>query len=173
MDHEVDSLREIEEIASALSADAAASKPHQHAYVSPILFRGHARASWKLQTTLERHGLINLRLGEYVRYLSRVKPAIESVLNRNFEFNWDNSEEKSTSLPESQPIGGIYPQCYPHIPGCHGTSGTALAQKNPLLGGFRGALGYLRDGLKLSYGAGCGNRTHDLLITNQLLYQLS
>jgi len=101
-DHEVDSLREIEEIASALRADATAGKPHEYAYISPTLFRGHAKASWKLQTTLERYGLINLRLNEYARYLSKVKPAIESVLNREFAFNWDNPEEKSTSFVLSQ-----------------------------------------------------------------------
>jgi FRG domain len=95
---EVDSLKQIEEIAEDLLNKAISEKPDRHAYISPILFRGQARASWRLETTLERYGRSSLEFDEYIRYLSKVKPAIESVLGRAFSFNWNNPEEKSTKF---------------------------------------------------------------------------
>src|SRR3546814_2526714 len=61
----------------------------------------------------------------------------------------------------------------PRLAGCSGTPGTILAQKNPLLCGFRVNLGASWDGLKLVYGAGTRVRTGDLPLTRRLLYQLS
>src|SRR3546814_5097201 len=65
------------------------------------------------------------------------------------------------------------PQMPPRLAGCSGTPGTILAQKNPLLCGFRVNLGASWDGLKLVYGAGTRVRTGDLPLTRRLLYQLS
>jgi hypothetical protein len=48
-----------------------------------------------------------------------------------------------------------------------------IAQKNPPLCGFRAMLWMSLDGINWPFGAGSRNRTRDLLITNQLLYQLS
>ena len=101
-DFTVDSLQSIEEIAADLSAAAISEKPHEDSYVSPMLFRGQSRASYRLETTLERFGLVNFGFNDYVRYLSKVKPAIESMLDRRFAFKWDNPEDKGHAFILSQ-----------------------------------------------------------------------
>ena len=49
----------------------------------------------------------------------------------------------------------------------------AYAQKNPHFSGFSGVLWTRVDVLGLVHGAGNRNRTYDLIITNDALYQLS
>ena len=101
-DFTVDSLKRIEQIAADLIADARAGKPSEDSYVSPALFRGQSRSSYRLETTLERFGLVNFGFNDYVRYLSKVKPAIESMLDRKFAFKWDNPEDKGHAFILSQ-----------------------------------------------------------------------
>lgn len=101
-DHTVDSLKSIEQIVANLIAEAREGKPHEFSYVSPVLFRGQSRASYRLETTLERFGLVNLGLEDYVRYLAKVKPAIESLLDRKFSFKWDSPEEDGHTFVLSQ-----------------------------------------------------------------------
>jgi hypothetical protein len=101
-DFTVDSLQSVEQIAADLRAEAVTNKPHDLSYVSPTLFRGQSRASYRLETTLERFGLVNFGFNDYVRYLSKVKPAIESMLDRKFAFKWDNAEEKGHTFVLSQ-----------------------------------------------------------------------
>lgn len=45
---------------------------------SPLLFRGHADAEWKLQTTLERRNKSNMLFRDYYLAISRIKPQIEA-----------------------------------------------------------------------------------------------
>jgi len=45
---------------------------------SPLLFRGHADAEWKLQTTLERRNTSNMLFRDYYLAISRIKPQIEA-----------------------------------------------------------------------------------------------
>lgn len=54
-----------------------------------------------------------------------------------------------------------------------GPMGTCEAKKNPLLAGHDGGISVVAGRLGSPFGAGSRNRTRDLLITNQLLYQLS
>lgn len=101
-DYIVRSIKEIEEIANNLANEAIREKPHEFSYVSKPLFRGHSRASYSLLTTLERSGLNNLTFDEYLRYLARVKPAIESILGKSFSFDPFNPEEKFARFSLSQ-----------------------------------------------------------------------
>ncbi|RPD88137.1 FRG domain-containing protein [Luteimonas sp. 100069] len=98
----ITSLRELEELASSLDAECRARKPHEYAYISPVLFRGQSRASWTLDTTLERFGKKNLDLDEYVRYLSRVKPAVKAYTDREFSFHSGNQKTKGYAFGLSQ-----------------------------------------------------------------------
>lgn len=100
--HVIASLRDLEELASSLASECRAKKPHEYAYVSPVLFRGHSRASWTLDTTLERFGKNNLDIDEYVRYLSRVKPAVEAYTDRSFSFHYMNQKTTGNSFLLSQ-----------------------------------------------------------------------
>lgn len=101
-DFTIDSLQSIEQIAADLRAEALNKKPHDHSYVSPTFYRGQSRASYRLETTLERFGLVKFGFNDYVRYLSKVKPAIESLLERKFSFQWDGPEEKGHAFMLSQ-----------------------------------------------------------------------
>lgn len=49
-----------------------------------FLYRGQGRKDWKLWTTLERHGKMNLSLMNYFRLISMVKPQIESFAGENW-----------------------------------------------------------------------------------------
>ncbi|WP_434212477.1 FRG domain-containing protein [[Pseudomonas] boreopolis] len=100
--HAIASLRELEELASSLDAECRSKKPHDYAYVSPVLFRGHSRATWNLDTTLERFGKTNLDIDEYVRYLSKVKPAVQAYTDREFSFQWRNQKTTGYAFPLSQ-----------------------------------------------------------------------
>jgi FRG domain len=100
--HAIASLRELEELASSLDAECRSKKPHEHAYVSPVLFRGHSRADWTLDTTLERFGKKNLNMDEYVRYLSKVKPAVQAYTGRDFSFRYENPKTAGNAFPLSQ-----------------------------------------------------------------------
>ncbi len=98
----ISSLYELEQFATSLDDECRSKKPHEYAYVSPVLFRGHSRAEWSLDTTLERFGKKNLDLDEYVRYLSKVKPGIEAYTERGFSFNRRNEKAPGHAFPLSQ-----------------------------------------------------------------------
>lgn len=96
------SLHDLEQIAASLDEECRSGRPHEHAYVSRILFRGQARACWNLDTTLERFGKKELDLGEYVRYLSKVKPGIEAYTGKTFSFTGRNEKASGHTFPLSQ-----------------------------------------------------------------------
>src|SRR3546814_16665358 len=78
----------------------------------------------------------------------------------------------SIDAPRRPISPNVPPQMPPRLAGCSGTPGTILAQKNPLLCGFRVKLGASWDGLNLVYGACTRIRTGDLRLTSRLLYHL-
>ena len=98
----ISSLHELEDIATSLANECGAQRPFEHAYVSPVLFRGHSRASWSLETTLERFGKRNSSAVDYVRYLSRVKPSVEAYTEKSFSFNWKNDPASNIAFSLSR-----------------------------------------------------------------------
>ena len=58
-------------------------------------------------------------------------------------------------------------------PGCQRTHRDALGGIFGFIPRIFGFFWTLWDGVGSDFGAGCRNRTRDLMITNQLLYQLS
>jgi hypothetical protein len=58
---------------------------HRKSSSAPILFRGQADASWKLQTTLERYPVNLLHLVDYYRAISKARPQIETYTNQSWE----------------------------------------------------------------------------------------
>ena len=46
---------------------------------SPFLFRGQRDSTWRLETTLERHGQKNLPVEDYYRLMGRITPHLEVV----------------------------------------------------------------------------------------------
>jgi hypothetical protein len=53
--------------------------------VTPMLFRGQADASWKLQTTLERYPVSSLKAARYYMAISDAKPQMETYTNQSWE----------------------------------------------------------------------------------------
>jgi hypothetical protein len=100
--HSIASLQQIEDLAASLHNECRSNCLDQYAYVSPVLFRGHSRADWRLDTTLERFGKPNLELEECVRYLSKVKPGIEAYTEKAFSFNCRNDMAAGHAFPLSQ-----------------------------------------------------------------------
>lgn len=56
--------------------------------LSPLLFRGHDDADWRLQTTLERRGIQKCSVDEYYKSILRCKPEIETFTG----LSWDSSK---------------------------------------------------------------------------------
>jgi FRG domain len=55
---------------------------------SPLLFRGQSNSKeWKLETTLERDGERNMRIGDYYRLIMRIKPDIETFTGKNWDLD--------------------------------------------------------------------------------------
>lgn len=46
---------------------------------SQLLFRGQRDSTWRLETTLERHGWINMPVTGYYRTMARVVPHVEAL----------------------------------------------------------------------------------------------
>jgi hypothetical protein len=47
-------------------------------------FRGHARASWKLRTTLERYSTKNFGIKEYYKIILKILPEVEGLSSHEF-----------------------------------------------------------------------------------------
>jgi hypothetical protein len=58
-------------------------------HVSPPLFRGHAKESWKLETTLERFSKIEYSIEDYFDILLAVEPAVASFTSKPWKLSWD------------------------------------------------------------------------------------
>jgi hypothetical protein len=54
---------------------------------SPLLFRGHADAEWKLLTTLERYVDKQFSVRQYYEIAYRVKPSVETLTGRKWEMD--------------------------------------------------------------------------------------
>lgn len=82
---------EVEKLKSFLTEQ----KRHEFDYVAKPLFRGQGRASWELETSLERHlsGIVSIE--QYNRYLLRIKPAVEAYTGGSWkvdrEINIENT----------------------------------------------------------------------------------
>jgi hypothetical protein len=71
-------------------------------YFSPILFRGHGNASWKLETTLERYSSKEMSTNKYYDIMRAVRPAVESWTENNWQL--DDEYRKKDDIP-SPPQG--------------------------------------------------------------------
>lgn len=87
----VSSIHELTQIVDDLMDQCELDRVDEYSYASPILFRGQSRASWSLDTTLERFGLRNVSMDDYVHYLAKVKPAVEAYTGKHFDFHHSNA----------------------------------------------------------------------------------
>jgi len=63
-------------------------------YVSPLIFRGHANASWELETTLERITKREIEAEEYYRTIRSVRPAVVTLTEKEWKIPEDFDSQK-------------------------------------------------------------------------------
>lgn len=76
---DLDCWESFEMTVSSIFADWQKPKTEKSIYVSPPRFRGHANASWKLQTTLERFSSRTFKAEDYYQTIKTVRPAVVSL----------------------------------------------------------------------------------------------
>lgn len=69
--------------AEVRSLEAPAADPTE--YRSDLLYRGQANREWKLDTTLERFGGIDMGMVDYFRCISAVRPSIDAFTGRRHD----------------------------------------------------------------------------------------
>lgn len=84
---ELKTFEEFESKATVLLADLEKKRKEKHGYFSPVLFRGQARASWPLATTLERYSARPYSPEGYHDVMRSVRPAIQSSTGKRWEFS--------------------------------------------------------------------------------------
>lgn len=87
----------------SLSQSVKKKRADTELYVSAPLFRGHANASWKLETTLERYtSSREYAMRDYYYVMRAVRPAVESYTERSWNFTDDYKIDETIPGP---PLG--------------------------------------------------------------------
>jgi len=84
---ELKTFEEFESKATVLLADREKKREEKRGYFSPVLFRGQARASWDLKTTLERYSARPYSPEGYYEVMRSVRPAFQSCTGTHWEFS--------------------------------------------------------------------------------------
>lgn len=75
------SLKEFDEILAELRKDHEERVArHKYFHIPEYLFRGQGNSNWKLQTSLERSGFVNMTITQYYRMVSRVRYQIDAFV---------------------------------------------------------------------------------------------
>lgn len=74
---------------SSIFTDLEKKRQETGLYVSPPLFRGHAKESWKLKTTLERYSEKEYSIRDYYQILLAVEPAVASCTSKSWNLSPD------------------------------------------------------------------------------------
>lgn len=75
-----------------------------------FLYRGHGNSKWKLETTLERKIKKRISVFDYFRFISVIKPKIETVTDKTWDIINVNDYEKWLKDMRSDVIRG-FPSC--------------------------------------------------------------
>ena len=95
---ELNTFEEFERKAKAVLEDHEKKRQARRGYFSPVLFRGQARASWELSTSLERYSTRPYSPGDYYKVVCNVRPAVESCTGKRWPFP-DEYPGKDRGLP--------------------------------------------------------------------------
>ena len=87
---------------SLLFVDLENKRKETDLHVSSPLFRGHAKKSWKLETTLERYSKIKYSMEDYNRILRVIEPAVSSFTSKSW--NIFSDENVDDTNPYSPPL---------------------------------------------------------------------
>jgi len=80
-------FEEFESKATALLEDREEKRKGRSGHFSEVLFRGQARASWKLTTTLERYSTKQYSPEDYYKVVRSLRPALQSCTGKHWEFS--------------------------------------------------------------------------------------
>jgi hypothetical protein len=89
---------EFEAEVAKLNTFLSGQKRHEFDYVARPLFRGQSRASWELETSLERYLRSVVSIEQYNRYLLRIKPAVEAYTERSWKVEREIKIEEDTTF---------------------------------------------------------------------------
>jgi hypothetical protein len=84
---ELKAFEELESKATVLLADREKNRKETRGYFSPVLFRGQSRASWCLQTTLERYSTKQYSPEAYYKVMRSVRPTVQTCTGTRWEFS--------------------------------------------------------------------------------------
>lgn len=94
----LDCWEDFETEVSTIFSDLEKKRKESEHYFSTPLFRGHAKESWELKTTLERYSNRNYSIIDYDKILHSVEPAVTSFTSKSW--NLDSNEK----IPEQFPF---------------------------------------------------------------------
>ena len=92
---ELNIFADFERQAAALREELIRKKGAAAFRLSPLLFRGHAKASWRLETTLERYTRRVYSTRDYYRAMEGIRPAVESFTQRQWDLPHEYSIDES------------------------------------------------------------------------------
>ena len=84
---ELKTFEEFEMKAMSLLADREKKRSGKGGYFSPVLFRGHAKGSYKLETTLERYSTKQYSAEDYYKVMSAIRLEVESCTGKRWDFS--------------------------------------------------------------------------------------
>ena len=105
---ELKTFEEFESKAMILLADRQKNRKEKQGYFSPVLFRGQAEASWKLETTLERYSTRPYCPQAYYEVMRSVRPAIQSCTGKCWEFSDEYTHDDGPPGPPQEYAFMVY-----------------------------------------------------------------
>ncbi len=95
----LNSWEDFETEVAVIFADLEKKRNETPNYVSSPLFRGHAKESWRLETTLERYSEKNYSIKDYYEILVSVEPAVSSFTSKRWNLDSDLDIDESDFGP--------------------------------------------------------------------------
>lgn len=92
---ELATFEQFEREVASLLEDLKRQRGESGMLLSPLLFRGHSKASWELKTTLERYSPRQYSMKDYYRVMLSVRPAVESFTDKSWNLNHEYTLDES------------------------------------------------------------------------------
>lgn len=99
----LDCWKDFESEVSLIFIDLENRRKETGLHVSPPLFRGHAKESWKLETTLERYSKKEYSIRDYFEILLAVEPAVASFTSKSWNLSLDQFIDEKYPAPPAPP----------------------------------------------------------------------
>jgi hypothetical protein len=99
----LDCWEEFETEISQIFKDLQNRRKETGLYVSHPLFRGHAKESWRLKTTLERYSEKEYSISDYYQIILAIAPAVESFTSKSWDISSDEIIERAYPAPPAAP----------------------------------------------------------------------